>query len=626
MLALHREAERVAAIGSFEYRPPEGATIWSDQLFRVYAMDPERDEPLAGEAFDSRVHPGDQGALADFYRDMQAGGEYSADLRFNRFDGVERILHLRGVSVLDESGALTKANGTAQDVTESRMTERMLRDSERRLVEAQRVAGFGSFDGSVETGEYEWSEELYRLYGLDPSQRPWTAEEMLARLTPVGPDPPTAEGLTVPGKFTHEFRLTRPDGVVRQYEVHAEYYLADRTRRVRGTSRDVTAIRRAEAQQASVARLSQRGLEGLEVPELLDLACSELAGALGADAAAVLEIQPDGSSLRLVAAHGLPDGAVGTTVPPGTSTAERALADDRPVLVEDWRKERNFVPPAPMGHMEIRSAIAVPIRTRDGPFGTLGAAALTADRFAQDTVDFIVALANVVAAAIERRSGEEQIASLAALRGRLVAQTVDAEERVRRRVSEAIHDGALQNLLASRQDLVEAAEAPGGNPELVDRARQGIERAVEELREAVQALHPLVLAHGGLAAALGASADYAARNGGFTPRVSVDRRAGGLRDELLLSLARELLTNAAKHAGASEVAVTVSMSPGEVALQVSDDGCGIPEGSLAAAPKEGHIGLASVAERVEAVGGRLEFPSPGPPGTTVRVALPVPID
>ena len=92
---------------------------------------------------------------------------------------------------------------------------------------------------------------------------------------------------------------------------------------------------------------------------------------------------------------------------------------------------------------------------------------------------------------------------------------------MRRRVSEAIHDGALQDLLAARQDLVEAAEEGDGAGSLLGRGREGIERAVAGLRQAVHDLHPVVLQHAGLEAAVAAAADNAARAGGFTPTVRV---------------------------------------------------------------------------------------------------------
>src|SRR6185437_13479937 len=192
-----------------------------------------------------------------------------------------------------------------------------------------------------------------------------------------------------------------------------------------------------------------------------------------------------------------------------------------------------------------------------------------------DEVHFLQAVANVLATAIGRKRTEERIVELAAARGRLVAQTLAAEDRARRSISEVLHDHALQDLLASRQDLVEVIEEPDGDPERVVRAREGIERAVQLLREAVFNLHPVVLEHAGLASAIRAVADHQGRRGGFECEIEVDRQATGVHDELILSLARELLTNVAKHAEAEKVEVAVRREDKEIALEVSDDGVGM---------------------------------------------------
>jgi two-component system, NarL family, sensor kinase len=219
---------------------------------------------------------------------------------------------------------------------------------------------------------------------------------------------------------------------------------------------------------------------------------------------------------------------------------------------------------------------------------------------------------------VARLRAEEEVAEQAAARGRLVAQALDAEDRTRREISEMLHDGPLQDLLALSQEL-QRLEAPG---EHLDRARAGITRAIGALREIMVDLHPVAFEVAGLESALGAVADQQARQGAFECEITIDPAAGGVRDDLVIALARELLTNAAKHAGASCVRVRVERTADAILLEVADDGRGIPEGRLAGALREGHIGLASSIQRVEAVGGTLSLsPAPGG-GTAVSVVLP----
>jgi two-component system NarL family sensor kinase len=210
-----------------------------------------------------------------------------------------------------------------------------------------------------------------------------------------------------------------------------------------------------------------------------------------------------------------------------------------------------------------------------------------------------------------------RIAQLAESRGRLVAQAMDAEDRERRRLAEALHDQAIQNLLAARQDL------DGGDADSLDRAQLGLDRTVSQLREAIFDLHPYILEQAGLEAALRAVAEQQARRGGFEWNVSVDPEATGIHDQLLLSIGRELITNVAKHADARNVVVVLERRDSKLFFEVTDDGRGVDPGARTSAPARGHIGLASCAERAEAVDGWFRILPRVGGGTRARVMLPV---
>jgi len=105
--------------------------------------------------------------------------------------------------------------------------------------------------------------------------------------------------------------------------------------------------------------------------------------------------------------------------------------------------------------------------------------------------------------------------------------------------------------------------------------------------------------------------------------VTVDPAAAGLRDELLLSLARELLANAARHAHADRVDVGVHLEPDAILLRVSDDGAGFAPGRVEQALAGGAIGIASCRERVEAVSGSLTVRSAPGGGTLALARIPL---
>jgi two-component system, NarL family, sensor kinase len=214
----------------------------------------------------------------------------------------------------------------------------------------------------------------------------------------------------------------------------------------------------------------------------------------------------------------------------------------------------------------------------------------------------------------------DRIAELAAVRQRLMADALTAEERERGALAEGLHDRAIQNLLSVRHVLEEVGErAP--DPALRG-ADDALAETVKDLREAIFELHPYVLEHAGLQAALPAIARRAAERGGFDVNFDLVYRDRHPHERLLAAVARELLANVAAHAAASDVTVRLNESKGDLVLVVSDNGNGFDPATVRERLTEGHIGLASQRARVESVGGRIEIRSSPGQGATVEVRLP----
>jgi two-component system NarL family sensor kinase len=203
-------------------------------------------------------------------------------------------------------------------------------------------------------------------------------------------------------------------------------------------------------------------------------------------------------------------------------------------------------------------------------------------------------------------------------RKQFVAQVMEAEDRARLRIAQLIHDDALQNLLAANQDLIEAA--PGR--EQVTRAHEVVSGTIAHLREAMLALHPVTLQQGGLEQALSAVARQAERQcAGLTVTIDLDPASLGRNDELILAICRELLSNVARHSHARSAQVDVRGVDGSVEITVADDGEGMDMERRREAVAEGHIGLASVTQRVEANGGELQLQTTPGSGTQVWARL-----
>jgi two-component system NarL family sensor kinase len=223
-----------------------------------------------------------------------------------------------------------------------------------------------------------------------------------------------------------------------------------------------------------------------------------------------------------------------------------------------------------------------------------------------------------------QRSRVRTIGRLAQARSGLLAELTGLEERERRALSEHLHDGALQYVLAARFDLDDARET--GEPAAFDRLEQALAESTRLLRSTVAELHPAVLARAGLPSALRDLATAAAARGGLAVTVDAEGWPTGERteaDPLLYRTAAELLNNVVKHAQAASAVVTLELADGTARLVVADDGVGMQENAASGALRRGHIGLASHTLRIDAAGGRFTSAANPPHGTVVTVELPV---
>lgn len=202
----------------------------------------------------------------------------------------------------------------------------------------------------------------------------------------------------------------------------------------------------------------------------------------------------------------------------------------------------------------------------------------------------------------------------------LLAESLVALDGERSRIADELHDGPLQTILAARQDVHEAID---GNPEGLGRSIENLDLAEGGLRRTIGGVHPVALAHIGLAAALRPIVEQAERRGMFTVGMRVSGLSKTHHDPLVFGLVREFLGNAAKHSSAKHVDVDVKRARDTINLKVSDDGCGMPKRPDSSTVKTGHIGFAAATARVRAAGGDIELVSEPGAGTTVLVWLPV---
>jgi signal transduction histidine kinase len=243
-------------------------------------------------------------------------------------------------------------------------------------------------------------------------------------------------------------------------------------------------------------------------------------------------------------------------------------------------------------------------------------AALVHDRALLDEPALLAAVS--AAAAIALRSGRLQAqlhANVEELRGSR-ARVVQAAQRERQRLERDLHDGAQQRLIALALDLGVLQTRMAGDPEaaaLLTGARAEIAVSLAELRDLARGLHPAVVTAHGLAVAIESMAARAP----VPVRLRVDLPAR-LAEPVELAayyVVCESLANIGKHARASTAEIELSVRDGHILVEVADDGVGGADADLG-------TGLRGLADRVEALDGRLRVWTPCGGGTRVRAEVP----
>jgi signal transduction histidine kinase len=186
----------------------------------------------------------------------------------------------------------------------------------------------------------------------------------------------------------------------------------------------------------------------------------------------------------------------------------------------------------------------------------------------------------------------------------------------RQRLERNLHDGAQQRLIALSLELSLLEERLDGDSETRDRlhlARREIALSLEELRDVARGLHPAVVSGHGLAVALESLAARAPLPVRLT--VEVEDRLHEKLEVAAYYVVSESLANVAKHAHATTATVDVARANGQLVVEVVDNGVG-------GADTERGTGLRGLADRVEALGGRLRVWTPRGGGTRVRAEIP----
>ncbi len=366
----------------------------------------------------------------------------------------------------------------------------------------------------------------------------------------------------------------------------------------------------------------------MALPELLQMILGKL-GEVVEYAAASIAIA-DGELLQQVAYRGPAAEELALTVRPSRQDLGQIwtqLERGEAVVIQDLDEEtpvaaayRALSPSAVTEEMYqansyLRAWLAVPLRLRGQTVGMLALQHPQPGHFSHQRIDLALAFANQAAIAIENARLYEQAQSLAALeeRQKLARELHDS-------VSQALYGIALGTRTASKIISTMPQETQARLDEPVAYILQLAEAGLSEMRALIFELRPESLESEGLVVALEKqTAALRARHRltvqtdlGTEPNVPLPVK------EMFYRVSQEALHNIVKHAGASQVSVGLGVADGRLTLTIQDNG----QGFDTSGQFPGHLGLTSMRERVERIGGEFQVHSAAGMGTTITAIAP----
>jgi len=262
------EAQRIAQVGHYYWNLTENRVIWSDELYRIYGLSPQKG-PIDMAICREMIHPEDREFVFRTAEEaLHSEARPDIEHRVVRPDGEVRTVHALGTVKRDASGRPYEMFGTVQDITERKRAEEALQQTQIYLREGQRLARMGSWAFN-DSGLY-WSDELYQIFGLDPGNGAPTVEQHLAI---IHPKDRASMAETIQTMFQQHCgcditkRIVRPDGQLRYVRCVAIPVIEQGVfKGLRGSAMDVTEqelltqeLRRQQAYLAEAQSLTHVG-------------------------------------------------------------------------------------------------------------------------------------------------------------------------------------------------------------------------------------------------------------------------------------------------------------------------------------------------------------------------------
>ncbi len=498
-----------------------------------------------------------------------------------------------------------------QEIAEREKTQVELASRERQLAEAQRLASVGSFEWDLETGQLVWSDELYRIYGLEPQERKASFGNYLVR---VHPDDRLRvrrciqKSITDRTPYSFNERIVRSCGETRTLHSKGEVIASgngeEGSLRLVAFCQDITDRLQAEEMWKRYETIVNTARDFLTLVNR--------------------RYRHEAVNDAYCAAHGLPrDKVIGKGLAqvwgrgPFCSVMKRHLDlcfSGRDVHYRFWFKGgergRRYYDVNLYPYVHEGAVTHVIVVTRD----------ITEEKQAQDALQ--ESKEHYVQLFREAQAMEENLRQLS-------HKVVSAQEEERKHISRELHDEVGQTLTAVNVSIAMLRKEAGDDGRLngkVAEAQRLIEQSMETVHRFARELRPEMLDHLGPYAALRSYVKSFGERTGIKmilqPNALLDHM-DGQQAIVLYRVVQESLTNVFKHAHATAVEIRFPCIEGGICMEIADNGRSFRVSEQLAGKARRRLGLLGMQERVRLVNGTFSIESTPGTGTTIRVQLPV---
>jgi PAS domain S-box-containing protein len=241
---LFKQAQAITHIGNYVWDLKKNKLSWSDELYRIYNLPPGSD--IDNEQIARYNHPEDTTVIQEqIQRSKETFLPFDFHYRIILPDNTIKILHALGKTIPDNDGKAYKIIGTAQDVTERQTLFQRIQQSENLYKQAQAIAHIGNWEWDITNDKIIWTDELYRIYEIEPQSREITFEEFIDLVHPEDRDVVAEETLKSlrdmqPNEFFH--RILLDNGNIKILHAKSEVRSDEYGKLVTlvGTAQDVT--------------------------------------------------------------------------------------------------------------------------------------------------------------------------------------------------------------------------------------------------------------------------------------------------------------------------------------------------------------------------------------------------